>query len=617
MHNVNHKISKEKWIKKYSYLILFAVSLWIIDIVFRSEFIDYGVNEVFDIQPMLFNAFWILLLSYIIYMIHGFLKKVVMFLIILFFNIYILGQNAYYNLFAKYFSVLDASLLGEGAEFADKSYFKFNNTIVIACVVSILLVICACFCVPKEMQQYTKKQFIPILFSVILFWSAHKSVPTPYSTDVWNASTGLGNIYEDYTDTTKALLFSGVYEYTFRDVYLAYNPFNKISNAATIKEINEFIENRDEIHQENEMTGIFKDKNIMLIQLENIDTWMLTKENMPYMYSLREQSINFENHFATTFATGKTFNTEFIVNTGLIPQAKGAAPSYIYSRNEYPLSIASLFKSSDYEVNSFHESNGHVYNRGVVHNTFGYEQYHNYAMMNMDDSSLDSQMTNGYDKMVDADRFMDFIITISAHGPFDLDNIACSTHLDEVLQYSQSSDIVYNCGLAQAKETDYFIRNLLEKLNEDGHINDTVLIFYTDHYAYGTIDEETEFELKGTNDPNLLSNVPFFIWANDIEPITFTNVTSTVDVLPTIANMFDLIDDYSYFIGKDAFSNETPYVFFEDGSIYDGNEYYVPSLVDSSGVSEQMKSYIVDARERLQTSWNVLTVDYFRDFERR
>ena len=80
MNETVYKKSIRKFINKYIYLFLFALSLWIIDIAFRSEFIDYGVNEVFDIQPVLFNVFWIFTLSYIVYMIHGQFKKIVIFL---------------------------------------------------------------------------------------------------------------------------------------------------------------------------------------------------------------------------------------------------------------------------------------------------------------------------------------------------------------------------------------------------------------------------------------------------------------------------------------------------------------------------------------------------------
>lgn len=598
-------------LRNNGYLICFAISLLIIDGVFRNLFIEYGINELYEITPVLFVLFWVSLLCCLAYLIHGKWKKAFMIVMILFFSIYAMGQTAYYNLFSKFFTILDASLLQEGAEFADASYFQIGNTLIYSCIGAFLITLLGCFLTPKYKESYHGKQLLIFICPFLLAFSARCSLPEVKNADVWDASTSAGNIYEDYTDTTKSLLLSGLFEYTFRDVWLAYHPFKSLNDADTIHQLDVYFDERNYIHENNEMTGIFEDKNLMLVQLENIDNWMLTEETMPVMYQLRSEGIDFVNHYATTFATGKTFNTEFIANTGLIPQTKGSAPSYIYSRNSYPFSLANLFKEDGYTVNSFHASNGHVYNRASVHETFGYEQYHNYTSMRMEEPSLDSQMINGYDMMVEPQKFMDFLITISAHGPFDPESQACSNHLEEVQAYSDSDDIVYLCGLAQARETDMFVESLLESMAEDGHLEDTVLIFYTDHYAYGTIDEETELSLKGTNDPNLLSNVAFFVWADGIEAKKVETVTSTVDILPTIANMFHLDVDYNYLIGYDAFSQHDAYVFFQDGAIYDGVNYYVPSE-DHRDISEEMKEYVLDANERLYRSWDILTSDYYR-----
>lgn len=596
----------------YGYLVLFMLALFLIDYELRNEFIVHAVNDLYDVVSLLFVLFWITLFTYLAFLLHGKIKKVFMIALIVFFSIYAIGQAMYFNVFSKYFTILDASLLQEGTEFADASYFSVSLRLLFVCFVAVCLTIYACFKVPKEKQKYTWMQGIPSILCIGLAVSAHGAIPDTIQADVWDASTSKGNIYQDYTDTTKSLLLSGLFEYTFRDVYLAYNPFKTLNNAETISELDNYFENVEYMHEENEMTGSLADKNVMFIQLENIDEWMITEENMPNLYNLRMNGIDFTNHYATTFATGKTFNTEFIANTGLIPQTKGSAPSYIYSRNSYPYSMANLFKNAGYTANSFHASNGHVYNRENVHHTFGYSTYHNYALMGMEDSSMDSQMINGYDQMVSDGPFMDLLITISAHGPFDPDLTTCSTHLDEVMKHTRSEDMVYLCGLAQAKETDILIGNLLDKLTADGHINDTALIFYTDHYAYGTIDEETEFELKGTNDPNLLSNVAFFIWANDIKPYVYEDVTSTMDILPTVVNLFDFDVDYKYFIGYDAFDELDRYVFFQDGAVLTKEEYYIPSSsMDSNQISDNMKNYIVEANARLERSWDILAVDYF------
>lgn len=507
---------------------------------------------------------------------------------------------------------MDISLLEEGADFADSSYFYINKSILMICLGGIILSVIACFLIPKnEGRKHWKWMWIPPLICACLYGGARSVIPEPEDAAAWNGANSPGNIYKDYTNTTKSLLMSGTYEYMLRDVFLAYNPFAQLNHAQVISELDTYFE-ESEPHLDNEKSNLLKDKNVIVVQLENIDEWMLTQENMPNLFDLREGSIDFVNHYATSFATGKTFNTEFIVNTGLIPQSKGSAPSYIYSRNSYPNSLANNFKNDGYEVNSFHTSLGHIYNRATVHKTFGYAQYHDYEQMGMEDFTMDSQMINGYDLMVEPDKFMDFLITYSGHGPFDPELKACSAHLDEVKEYTTSEDFVFLCGLAQAKETDAFIGELVNSLRDSNLLDSTALVFYTDHYAYSTIDAATELALKGTNDPNLLSNVPFFVYANAITPEKVEKFTGTVDVLPTISNLFGFDIDYRYFIGNDIFSDYDDYVFFQDGAILNKNTYH---LSTDTEVDNTLKKQIQAASIRLQRSWDMLEVDYLSTFK--
>lgn len=61
-------------------------------------------------------------------------------------------------------------------------------------------------------------------------------------------------------------------------------------------------------------------------------------------------------------------------------------------------------------------------------------------------------------------------------------------------------------------ETDAFIGGLRERLEADGHAEDTVLMLFTDHYCKYFSDVEFISAIKGETDRNMPSNVPFVIW---------------------------------------------------------------------------------------------------------
>lgn len=227
---------------------------------------------------------------------------------------------------------------------------------------------------------------------------------------------------------------------------------------------------------------------------------------------------------------------------------------------------------------------------------------------------MDSQMINGYDVIMHDELFMDFIITYSGHGPFFPEINACAAHLEEVSEVETIQDDTYLCGMAQAKETELFIEELIQRMTEDGSIEDTVLIFYTDHYAYGTIDSELEEQLKGTTDANLLFNTPFFIWSSDIEPMEVTKYTSTVDILPTILNLFGISTDNRYYAGRDIFQVEdNGYVCFADGSYYDSEVYYIGGT--DMTVSEEVQERIKRFWDKLDLNWAILKTDYFSNHD--
>jgi phosphoglycerol transferase MdoB-like AlkP superfamily enzyme len=165
-----------------------------------------------------------------------------------------------------------------------------------------------------------------------------------------------------------------------------------------------------------------------------------------------------------------------------------------------------------------------------------------------------------------------------------------------------------NC-LILAADTDDFFAQLLSRLEDDGLLDDTVILAYTDHYAYGFSDQEL---LKKYKKNEILYRVPAFIYAKEIPKAKVSKPMMTVDWLPTIANMFDLKASPLY-IGNDIFDNENQgFVYFGDSSWLDSVMY--SKEVDAAG-SEENQEYIQKQNKRVKQSLEindiVITGDYF------
>ena len=92
------------------------------------------------------------------------------------------------------------------------------------------------------------------------------------------------------------------------------------------------------------------------------------------------------------------------------------------------------------------------------------------------------------------------------------------------------------------------------------------------------LDQEYLKEISHAENTYELSKTPFFIWAKGLEPQEIKKTVNTLDIYPTVCNLFKL-DNQGYFLGNDAFDDSYEgYAFWQDGSwISSGSGFYSTS----------------------------------------
>ena len=473
-------------------------------------------------------------------------------------------HGVYYNMFRKFFSFGDMAFAGDGFAFLDSSYLVIRKLAILLGLLCLGLMVLAILLVPKEREGRRFRLIaggaplaagaLGILAVCLVFFRGADTM-------IWDMGSDPATVYENFTDTRSSLSLLGLYHYTFRDIQLVLFPGGGSLTDEEAAEITDFAAQRG--HEDNDMSGVLAGKNLILIQLEAIDTWMV--DYMPNLKAVKEQSVVFSNHYTPAYITAGTFNTEFIVNTGLLPATTGTSTS-VYTRNVFPNSLPHLFREEGYTAESFHGSEGNVYNREQIHLNLGYEDYHSGSEMGMADYTMDSDLMAAFDDMTDDAPFFTFIITYSGHGPYSEENPIYLAHADEARAEATRTDGNYVYAVAHAKETDAFIGELMAALEENGLLEDTVVAFYADHYNYYMLDDDLNMDIKGVDSLDLLQHTDFFIYSQDLEPETVEKYTSSIDVLPTLANLFGLSAEYELLTGDDAFSADGGYVFFNDNT---------------------------------------------------
>ena len=387
-----------------------------------------------------------------------------------------------------------------------------------------------------------------------------------------------------------------------------------------IKEIDEVLSTREETkNKENKYTGILEGKNVIYVLMESIDSWLVTEDVMPTLYKLRKEGLNFTNRYAPTFGGGQTINSEFAMNTGLYAVDNGKAV-YNYDKNNFSYSLANMLKNNGYSSESIHTNSGGFYNRARFHEALGYDKHYGlddiYDINHKDynyynDSSL-VKNDETYNMIVRDDKFFSFVISYSAHVPYDDTNDRCVTN-PYGLKVDGNKEM--SCIRNLAKETDEMLRILLERLEEDGKLDNTVLVLVTDHYTYGYGDQAYIKDYKNTDNSNLLQNVPLVIWSNDIKHEDVDTIMDTADILPTLLNMLGISYNPNYYMGTDVFSEEhEKFVYFSSDTFYDGKLYYDGYLVDDDD-TEYINGIISTIKEKIDLNNKMIISNYFKEKE--
>lgn len=609
------------------------LSYFFLDFSLRWLYGSAGNIPLLAWQPLVFTALWALLLTCAAALMPRLGRRIFLSVTFVAFALLCVAHCVLYKLTGNVLSFADLAYAGDGAKFLSLTYLNIRKAEWASIAVCLVLMILSVCWTPAT--HYSVRRTVPaavlIVGCAIGILCVHNSLYQDRNSEMMRWDVTLqGDTYCDYysnfENANQCLMLTGVYQYTFRSMVTALAPDGQTGSPEEYAALDEYYAAYPKPAADGEMTGAFEGKNLILMMLESIDTWLVTPEYMPNLYALTQEGISFSNYYSPMFISAATFNAEFIANTGLLPPTSGIAND-AYVNYTFPYSLAHLFENAGYTANSFHSANAAIYNRGAIHRNFGYEAYHNYEDMGMDDYMLDSQLICGYDQYVANEPFFSFLITYSGHGPYteELSNIS-DPHLEQalaVIDYdtvpykTEAQKSEYTLAVAHAMETDAFIGELMTQLRADGHAEDTAVVLFTDHYCKYISDTEFVMDIKGVANHDLLTNVPFVIWSADQPGRVEEKYVSTMDIAPTIVNLFGLDADLRYYMGDDMFGPNGGVVAMRDYHWYDGTTYYDGAEYHSAAAAPgDMADTTAAVRERLDIAWRTFRSNYFEHLEK-
>ena len=577
-------------------ILLLALPFMIIDIATRIFGYDVSFYSLFKITPRLFSVAYIVLIIGISINIKKRYGKIFYSGCFFIFFILYLVQSVYYGTMHNYFSFSLMALAGEGSDYFLDALKNTNIFVYIVAVILIVIYILAIKKYPKR-TSYNKKKLIKVSVVFLILHVVSKIFLGSANVELtWDTWKNPRNVYNNFNDSNKCFSITGIYEYTVRDFYVNYLKGEEKKSDTENNFLSEVFSNNNDSFHKNKYTGKFKGKNVIFLQLEGIDDWVLTKDIMPNTYKLIDNSINFKKHYSFYTGGGSTFNSEFMVNVGYTTPFTYPMNAYTLNKNDFPYSMANLMKQHDYGIKAFHMNTREYYSRGINYSNWGYDNYLGLKDLgDYDDNSyqLDRELVLNqtfYDEMFkNTGKFINYIISYSNHLPFDSSKGVCHQLLkkdyekklekmdtDEQMVFLENLKYdEVDCIKRQAKETDNMVGLLLKGLKDNGLYNNTIIFVYGDHYLYTVSDNEILKKHGKDIDTNLINHTPLFIWSAGMKKEEVNKVTTPLNILPTFLNLMGVNYNEKWYLGKDVFANDyKPIAIFPDMSWYDGT-YYV------------------------------------------
>ena len=407
--------------------------------------------------------------------------------------------------------------------------------------------------------------------------------------------------------------------YSYNVTEIDFDGMIEASENQTLTDMHRYFKEVEPTRQ-NQYTGMFEGKNLIWIVGEAFSTLALDETVTPTLFRMAREGFVFENFYNPVWSVS-TSDGEYMTLTGLLPKS-GVWSFQESAKNFMPYGFGNLLKPLGYSTKAYHNHYYSYYARNLSHPNLGYEYKGLGNGLRITETWPESDlemMELTFPKDITQTPFHTYYMAVSGHlnYTFSGNYIAFKNRkLVEHLSYSEGPRAYLACNA----ELDKAVAYLLEQLDAADLLDDTVIVISGDHYPYGlTMEEMAELAGKPLGEQFEMYESTLILWSGSIqEPIPVSKVCSSLDIMPTLANLFGLTYDSRLLAGKDILSDSPGLVEFSDRSfITDLGRYDSKSdqFVPSPGIhveEEYPKGILGRINDSFAYSAKILDTDYFR-----
>lgn len=368
------------------------------------------------------------------------------------------------------------------------------------------------------------------------------------------------------------------------------------------------------------LKGIGKDKNVIVIQLEAFQNFLINREYNGQVLTpnlnklIGEESIYFDNYYSI-IGKGNTADAEFATLNSLYPVIDGE--SYrLYTDNTYN-GLPWKLKEQGYTTFAFHGNEATFWNRQAAYPYQGIDNFYSIETLDssdivglgISDKSMFKQMVDVLSKQ--KGNFFSFGITLTSHHPYEMPK-----ELQKLDILPEDEGSKFANYLQAVHYTDEAIGELIAELKEAGLYDNTILAFYGDHHGLNcTMDKNDEYVgrfLGKEYGYEEMLKVPCIIHIPGSKVTkTISTLGCQVDFLPTVSYLMDFKLEQPYIMGQNLLTAEHGYAAFT-AYLFEGSFAYDDIIFDISreGIFEGSKAWKRDTLEEVDIN------DYEKQYEK-
>ena len=628
---------------KNTFLKLFT---WIGIIFFLEGSFALIMHSTFSIKSIIHIILWSIMIATIFTIISNvtgtkkdsIITKSILFILGIMFGL----QCVFYRIFKVYFSIYNLKLSNQLT-----SFMKETITLILENIFYILLFFLPfiLYILLEKKRKFSKNKKEELgLYSLLLVFCTFLIIININSTK--KESNSLHDLYHNINNVSLNIYKLGVINTYVLDIHrylFGFSPktINTISMESDTKEklyaknvlditmkdtdnesiqmINDYIQ-KDTPTSKNEYTGIFKDYNLVYITAESFSEVGVSKELTPTLYKLIHSGFHFNNFYTPNVLS--TIGGEFQSLTGLYPDYS-ILPKWKEGTNYFPFGMANVFQEKGYKTYAYHNNSYQFQARDKYMPTQGFDNF--LACDNGLEERIDCERWPKSDKEMmektvddyihSEEPFLAYYMTVSGHFAYSFSGNSIASQNKKLVEQLDKSESA-KAYVATQIELDRALETLINALKKEKKLDKTVFVLMADHYPY-ELDLEAINSLSSySRDEIEVNHNSLIIWNPNIEDKEINKACMSIDVLPTIYNLFGVDYDSRLFTGKDILSDSFGVAIMSDyswvtekGTYYSSNNTFVPKAEVGADYVSNINQLI---NARLTISKMIIETDYYK-----